>query len=402
MTVTEQKDRLIHRTCPCFANDIEGIQTWLEDMAKEGLFPQPDSRFLSVFSFRKGAPQTLRYRMEAVEARGLWSASDGPDWEMRQTFAQMGWEYVDDFGHYHIYRSADPQAPELNTDPTLQAITLNTLKKEQQSAVVYAVLYPLLYSFVSSSAISPFRMLVTAGPWLVGAIVGFLLWAFLSSALTVIRLGKYQKRLKAGESLTQRKDWRKTSHLAKWLRLIPGTTVLMLLVSLGILLNTTSARRPLDTAPENLPFVTLEEIFPEADILHESSFGDYNTYVSYDTAFSSNYEWDEYGYVTLPDGTYFCIARLEFHDTAAPWLAKLTARDHCRYEKRRYNGKRFEEEVPPETAFDTLYLFRSYGILHIIGQEGKQVFHATVQFDDPNDEPCWELWLRAMEEKLCQ
>ena len=367
--MTEQKERLVYRTCPCFTNDIEGIQTWLEDMAKEGLFPQPDSRFLSVFSFRKGAPQRMRYRMEAVEARGLWSASDGPDWEMRQTFAQMGWEYVDDFGHYHIYRSADPQAPELNTDPTLQAITLNTLKNEQQSAMVRAVMFPLLYSFVSSSAISPFRMLVTAGPWLVGGIVGFLLWAFLSSALTVVRLGKYQKRLKAGESLTQRKDWRKTSHLAKWLRLIPGTTVLMLLVSLGILLNTTSARRPLDTAPENLPFVTLEEIFPEADILHESSFGDYNTYVSY--------------------------------DTAAPWLAKLTALDHYRYEKRRHNGKRFEEEAAPETAFDTLYLFRSYGILHIIGQEGNQVFHATVQFEDPNDEPCWELWLRAMEEKLC-
>ena len=123
--------------------------------------------------------------------------------------------------------------------------------------------------------------------------------------------------------------------------------------------------------------------------------------MSYDTAFSSNYEWDEYGYVTLPDGTYFCIARLEFHDTAAPWLAKLTALDHYRYEKRRHNGKRFEEEAAPETAFDTLYLFRSYGILHIIGQEGNQVFHATVQFEDPNDDPCWELWLRAMEEKLC-
>ena len=402
MTVTEQKDRLIHRTCPCFANDIEGIQTWLEDMAKEGLFPQPDSRFLSVFSFRKGAPQTLRYRMEAVEARGLWSASDGPDREMRETFAQMGWEFVDYFGNYHIYRSADPQAPELNTDPALQAITLNTLKKEQQSAVVYAVLYPLLYSFVSSSAMSPFRMLVTAGPWLVGAIVGFLLWAFLSSALTVIRLGKYQKRLKAGESLMQRKDWRKTSHLAKWLRLIPGTTALMLLVSLGILLNTTTVRQPLDTAPENLPFTTLEEIFPDAEIQRGGTFGDYNTFVFYNTAFSANYEWDEYGHVAQPDGTYFCIARLEFHDTAAPWLAKFTARDHYRYEKRRHNGKRFEEEVPPETAFDTLYLFRSYGILHIIGQEGKQVFHATVQFDDPNDEPCWNLWLQAMEEKLCK
>ena len=52
--MTEQKERLVYRTCPCFTNDIEGIQTWLEDLAKEGLFPQPDSRFLSVFSFRKG------------------------------------------------------------------------------------------------------------------------------------------------------------------------------------------------------------------------------------------------------------------------------------------------------------------------------------------------------------
>ena len=399
--MTEQKERLVYRTCPCFTNDIEGIQTWLEDLAKEGLFPQPDSRFLSVFSFRKGAPQKMRYRMEAAEKRGFWSASDGPDTDMRETFASMGWEFIDYFGNYHIYCSADPRAPELNTDPTLQAITLNTLKKEQQSAAVYAVLYPLLYSFVSHSAMSPFRMLVTAGPWLVGSIVGFLLWAFLSSLLTVIRLGRYQKRLKAGESLTQRKDWRKTSHLAKWLRLIPGTTVLMLLISLGILLNTTTARQPLDAAPENLPFVTLEEIFPGAEIQRGGTFGDYNTFVFYDTAFSSNYEWDEYGYVTQPDGTYFCIVRTEFHDTAAPWLAKLTARDHYRYEKRRHNGKRFEEEAAPETAFDTLYLFRSYGILHIIGQEGNQVFHATVQFDDPNDEPCWDLWLQAMEEKLC-
>ena len=399
--MTEQKDRLVRRVCPCFANDIEGIQTWLEDMAKEGLFPEPDSRFLTVFSFRKGAPRNLRYRLEAIVPRGLWSAADGPDAEMRQTFSQMGWEFVDYFGHYHIYRSTDPQAPELNTDPALQATTLNALKREQRSAAIYAVLYPLLYSFVSSNAMSPFRMLVSAGPWLVGAIVGFLLWAFLSSALTVIRLGKYQKRLKAGESLTQRKDWRKTSHLAKWLRLIPGTTVLMLLVSLGLLLNTTTVRQPLDTAPENLPFVTLEEIFPGAEIQRGGSFGDYNTFVFYDTAFSANYEWDEYAYVTRPDGTYFCITRLEFHDTAAPWLAKLTARDHYRYEKHRYHGKRFEAMETPETAFDTLYLFRSYGILHIIGQEGSQVFHATVQFDDPNDNPCWELWLRAMEKKFC-
>ena len=400
--MTEQTERLVRRVCPCFANDIEGIQTWLEDMAKEGLFPEPDSKFLTVFSFRKGAPQHMRYRLEAIGKRLLWSASDGPEAEMRETFAQMGWEYVDYFGNYHIYRSADPQAPELNTDPALQATTLNALRKEQRSAAVYAVLYPLCYSFLSSNAMSIFRLAVTAGPWLLISILGFLLWAFLSSVLTVIRLGRYQKRLRAGESLTQRKQWHANARLAKWLRLVPGTLVLILLISLGSLMLKLSDQQPLDAAPENLPFVTLEEMFPDGEIRRPGSFGDYNTFIYYETALSSNYEWNEQADVHLDDGRYYCLTRTEFNQTVAPWLAKLTARDHYRYEQRRYNGKRFESEEAPDTAFDSLYLFRSYGILHIVGQEGSMLFHTTIQFSDPNDEPCWELWLRAMEEKLCK
>ena len=397
----EKNERLVHRICPCFAHDMEGIQTWLEDMAKEGLMMEPEGRTLTIFSFRRGTPQKVRYRLEAVAPRGLWSASDGPDWEMRKTFAQMGWKYLDYFGSFHIYRCDDPQAPELNTDPTVQATTLQSLKDQQKSAATHAVLYPLFYTLITNRAISPFRLAVTAGSWLPLSIIGFLLWAFVSSLCTIIRLGRYQKRLRAGESLTCRKEWRQAAHLAKWLRLLPGTLILILLVSLGILLQKTTDRQPLDAAPAVLPFVTLEEVFPEAEIYWETSYGDYNTYAFYETSLSSNYEWDEYGYVTLADGTSYCIANMQFHDTVAPWLAKRTAMDYYRYEQHRYNGKRLEDEIPPDTAFDTLYLFRSYGILHIVGQEGKQVFHAIVQFSDPNDEPCWELWLRAMEEKLC-
>ena len=396
------EERRIHRICPCFANDIEGIQTWLEDLAREGLLLEPDGRALTIFTFRQAAPQTVRYRLEASNARGIWSAADGPDPEMREYCAQMGWEYLVDFGHFHIYRCADPQAQELNTDPTLQAATLNKLKKDQRSAAIYAVLYPLAYSFLSNRTMSPFRLSVTAGLGLVGSIVGFLLWAFLSSVLTVIRLGRYQKRLKTGELLISRKAWQKSSHIAKWLRLLPGTLLLIMLCSLGILGQKTYDRQPLEKAPADLPFVTLETIFPEAQINRDIGFGDYNTFLLYDTALATNYEWNEWAYVTLEDGTYNCLARVEFHDTAASWLAKRTAMDHYRYEQHRYNDKRYEEAEAPDTAFDTLFVFRSYGILHIVGQEGNQVFHATVQFSDPNDEPCWELWLRAMEEKLCQ
>ena len=398
----EKNERLVHRICPCFAHDMEGIQTWLEDMAKEGLMMEPEGRTLTVFSFRRGAPQNVRYRLEAVAPRGLWSASDGPDWEMRKTFAQMGWKYLDYFGSFHIYRCDNPQAPELNTDPTVQATTLQSLKDHQKSAATHAVLYPLFYTLITNRAISPFRLAVTAGSWLPLSIIGFLLWAFVSSVCTIIRLGRYQRRLKAGEALTVRKDWKKSSHTAKWLRLLPGSLVLIMLLSLGSLLLKTAERQPLDAAPDELPFVTLEEIFPEAEIARMGTSMDYNTFMAYDNALSSNYEWNEVGDVKLEDGVYYCLVRMDFHDSAAPWLAKHTARDYYRYEQRRYNSKRFEDEISPDTAFDTLYVFRSYGILHIVGQEGKQIFHATVQFSDPNKEPCWELWLRAMEGKLCQ
>ena len=396
------EERLIHRICPCFANNIEGMQSWLEDLATEGLFLEPEGRTLTVFSFRRGAPQKVRYRMEAVESRGFWSASDGPDPDMRETFAQMGWEYLVYFGSFHIYRCSDPLAPELNTDPAVQAATLQSLKKQQRGSTAYAVLYPLVYTFLTNRTMSPFRLAVTAGPWLMVSIVGFFLWAFLSSLCTCIRLGRYQRRLKAGEPLTVRKDWKKSSHTAKWLRLLPGTLVLIMLLSLGSLLLKTAERQPLDAAPEELPFVTLEEIFPEAEIDRMGTSMDYNTFMTYDNALSSNYEWNEAGDVKLEDGVYYCLVRMDFHDSAAPWLAKHTARDYYRYEQRRYNSKRFEDEISPDTAFDTLYVFRSYGILHIVGQEGKQIFRATVQFSDPNKEPCWELWLRAMEGKLCQ
>lgn len=399
--MTEKKERLVHRLCPCFSHDIEGIQTWLEDLAMDGLLLEPDGRILSIFTFRRGAPRKALYRLEASSVRGSLAA-DGPDPEMRETCAQMGWEYLVNFGSFHIYRSFDPYARELNTDPAVQALTLNTLKKDQRNTVILTVLDAFLLLFLSTSpGIYLWRLAVTAGPLLPLSVIGLFIWAFVSSLLATIRLSRYQKRLRSGENLTRQKEWRPTAHLARCARLLPGTLVLIMLISLGNVLLKTTDRQPLDAAPAALPFVTLEDVFPEGAIKWESGYGEYNTYVFYETALSANYEWDEYAYVTLPEGTCYGIANVEFHDTAAPWLAKLTARDHYRYEQRRFNSKRFEDLQAPETEFDTLYIFRSYGILHIVGQEGRQVFHATVQLTDPNDIPCWELWLRAMEAKLC-
>ena len=45
--MTEEKK--VYRLCPCFSHDIEGIQTWLEDLAMDGLFLMPEGRVISIF-----------------------------------------------------------------------------------------------------------------------------------------------------------------------------------------------------------------------------------------------------------------------------------------------------------------------------------------------------------------
>lgn len=398
----EKKERLVYRICPCFSHDIEGIQTWLEDLAMEGLFLERYGRTLSVFTFRRGAPRKALYRLEVWENHGSVSSADGPDMEMREDFAQMGWEFLVNFGGFHIYRSFDPHARELNTDPTVQALTLQRLKKSQRGTALWTVLDALLLLFLHNSpGVYLWRLAVTAGPVLPLSGISIFIWAFVSSLCATLRLRRYQKRLQSGESLTLRKEWRPTAHLARCARLLPGLLILSAIVSFCVFGAKAANRQPIEACQAPLPFVTLEELFPDCEIDRNGAIGDTNTFVAYDTALSANYEWNEYSYVTREDGKYFYLVYLEYHNTAAPWLAEYTARDYYRYEQRRFRGKRFETLQAPETAFDTLYLYRSYGILHIVGQEGRQVFHATVQLNDPNNIPCWELWLRAMEEKLC-
>ena len=72
-----------------------------------------------------------------------------PDEAQVELCAQYRWEYVARHGQFYIYRSADPSARELNTDPKVQALALNAVKKrlvsDLISLLVWTVLYPLLF-----------------------------------------------------------------------------------------------------------------------------------------------------------------------------------------------------------------------------------------------------------------
>ena len=50
--MSDKSIRYAYRICPCFSYDVEGIQTWLEDMATQGLVLEADGTFLGIFTFQ--------------------------------------------------------------------------------------------------------------------------------------------------------------------------------------------------------------------------------------------------------------------------------------------------------------------------------------------------------------
>ena len=114
--------KYIYRFVPCPAYRVEAIQTWLEDLAREGLILEKDTFLFGVVTFTRQSPRNYRYRLEATpDIPGIFNDYDTPDYRAVELNESFGWEYVTRYGQFYIYRCADPTAPELHTDPAVES-----------------------------------------------------------------------------------------------------------------------------------------------------------------------------------------------------------------------------------------------------------------------------------------
>lgn len=74
----------------------------------------------------------MRYRLNAKPAPEtfLESAPGTPDGEERALAQECGWYYVTAVGDFFLYACEDRDAPELNTDPQVQALSLRYAKRQ--------------------------------------------------------------------------------------------------------------------------------------------------------------------------------------------------------------------------------------------------------------------------------
>ena len=114
------KPRTVRRLCLVDGMDLDHIEGWLESMAARGLHYDHSDAFL--FHFRRGEPAAVRYRLEP---RGTLDCPEG-----MEHCRTLGWELTGYMGKgFSLFRTWEPDAPELHTDPVVRGYGLDKLAR---------------------------------------------------------------------------------------------------------------------------------------------------------------------------------------------------------------------------------------------------------------------------------
>lgn len=110
--------------------DFRATERWLEKKARRGWRMIPGGNLSHLAAFERAEPSQLRYRLVPTGNTGLARADDDPpNAAALELYREMGWEYVANRSTFHIFRTADPNAPEPDTDPRVLAMALKPTVK---------------------------------------------------------------------------------------------------------------------------------------------------------------------------------------------------------------------------------------------------------------------------------
>lgn len=242
---------------PISSYDVAAHQAWLEDEAARGNFLLEYRGFCA--HFEKGTPKALRYRMEPVVRKG----EAEPDEEKKELYAALGWEYVTGNTEFHIWCCEDPAAPELNTDPQVQAAAYARLCRRLKIAnwicgVILAIPV-LVFAFFSLAredyGISLFRS--WSPMWEIGILCITLVFITGQAIYWQWSLRKYLRTLESGIEMPHRRPYRKSRILTAVLIVVYTTY----LISRVVVLFEPNSRsfEPADSFETPVPHVELTE-----------------------------------------------------------------------------------------------------------------------------------------------
>ena len=250
--------KLVYQITPVSVYDVRGLESWLEDMARRGLFLK---RLRPAFStFQRGPAQALRYRVEPCRR----IMDDTPPQAMLDLYQDFGWHFVCDANsELLVFSTQDPEAPEPHSDPELQGALWKKLYRSKRRGFLFILavtlaLLVLLPVFLFGKGAPTLTLLTTTAPILIVYLVFFLVtlpgyWA------EAQRLGLIVKQLEEGVPL----DHRSAYPRRRWSEIATLVTTLVLFAAVitvqNILPLTGGGVRPLEDLTA-FPALSLAEV----------------------------------------------------------------------------------------------------------------------------------------------
>lgn len=315
---------IVYRLVPCPCYEVEACESWLTDMAAQGLFVEKLGRTLA--RFRRGLPQTVRYRLTAARLKGSWLdvVPSEPLSTEKALYAEYGWEFICSQQEFFLYACRDPQAPELHTDPAVQALSLKMARKSAWWALLGGLAVLAVQYFLNGRG--RLARLLVEMPLLSLCMYLYLFGVLFLAARDLYHILRLSRRLGRGYAPDHRKNW----HPTAWTyRISHGITLcsfsLVLLLTFGNFAQA-SSNQPITNYQGPLPFATLQDLTDGTLVQDEDG---YNTLERRHSLLAPTIlEYRESGVILLGEEIPWDTSlTVQYYDTRSPWLAKLLVND---------------------------------------------------------------------------
>lgn len=366
----------VYRLVPCPWYDVEGIESWLESMAREGYFLRKEAFFSGFTSFEQGEPKTVRYRLEAAQRSTSFLSESGgePDAEAVEMSGELGWEYLTKCGQFFVYACDDPKAPELNTDPSVQAMALSYVRKDGRAGVIVNLVWLLVLLGLTWYGRCWLLLALQYGSWMVLLTAALMIGELVFGFKRVLMIRRLRKKLMEGNQPDRKKDWKKHAAGYRAGSLLSVLVAVVWIIGVGAYwLNSIDDPReiPITEYQGELPYPRLSEFGTEGSYRSEGFEGYSNKItVSSDWLAGTVIESNECGKFTTEDGRKIdCAMYVTYTDMRTSWLARELAEEYPVSGKREVKKDRFQfYDLPSaeELGVDMAVAYSAYPMGHAV------------------------------------
>jgi len=365
-----------HRFPPCPVYDIEGLESWLEDLARQGLILTRGGLFCGFAEFEKAAPKPMRYRLQPLPKKKFLDDRRPADAAL-ELAEEYGWEYLCNMGDCAVYGCEDPNARELDTDPQVQAMAMQQVCRRKRNEVItlFASILICLGFLLRSH---PVYDLIHETGWSLFRLIFVFVLAPIVCMHEFRQWKTMQQKLTMGEPLSRTKNWRKN----RWRHWVIAVCTVCLYASVLIapFVNRLTAWphskwQPIADYTGDIPFAVMEDLAGDGSFAPDGYFVEEDNHIAERSTLLAprQVKLQQMGDVVL-DGAVLLdgILEVEYYELQTDWLARQLFREIRQTDSlsKRYHTLELaelptEQELAYVDVFPTLLLQNGTEVLRL-------------------------------------